>query len=134
MSLSVGATRNGNSLFDSNSSIKYLDREPGFINLSPFLKQNNCFVSVITKLEVLGWSEITPITEKRSSEFLAELTILPLDDAVEAETIKIRRSTNLKLPDAIIAATAIVIGAEVVTTDNDFLKCTYPKLRVWENK
>jgi predicted nucleic acid-binding protein len=121
----------GNILFDSTAVIKYLDREPGFIDLAPFLKENDCFVSVITKLEVLGWPDILPADEKRIGEFISGLTVLPLDATVEAETIQIRRKTALKLPDAIIAATAIVSGAEVVSTDSDFLKCTYPKLRLW---
>jgi predicted nucleic acid-binding protein len=124
----------GRILFDSNAPIKFLDREPGFIDLSPFLKENDCFVSVITKLEILGWADITPSDEKRISEFLSGLTVLPLDAAVEEETIQIRRQTTLKLPDAIIAATAVVIDAEVVSTDSDFLKCKYPKLRVWTPK
>jgi predicted nucleic acid-binding protein len=124
----------GNILFDSNAVIKYLDREPGFVDLSPFLKENNCFVSVITKLEILGWTNITPTDEKRIGEFLSGLAVLPLDATIEEETIQIRRQTTLKLPDAIIAATAIAIDAEVVSTDSDFLKCTYPKLRVWSTE
>jgi predicted nucleic acid-binding protein len=122
----------GKSVFDSTAIIKFLDKEPDFIDLSPFLEQNDCFVSVITKLETLGWADITPEDEKRISEFLSGLTVLPLDDAVEAETIQVRRKTTLKLPDAIIAATAIVIGAEVVSTDPHFRKCAYPQLKVWQ--
>jgi predicted nucleic acid-binding protein len=48
------------------------------------------------------------------------------------ETIALSRSSKLKLPDAIIGATAIVYGAEVVTNDPHFLNCRYEKLRIWE--
>jgi predicted nucleic acid-binding protein len=72
--------------------------------------------------------------ESAIRRFLSRIPILSTNESIEEETIKIRRDTNLKLPDAIIAATAIVIGAEVVTTDNDFLKCAYPTLRVWHNE
>jgi predicted nucleic acid-binding protein len=123
----------GKSVFDSNAIIKFLDKEPGFIDLSPFLEQNNCSVSIITKLEVLGWPDITPADEKRITDFLSGLTILPLDAAVEAETIQIRRKTALKLPDAIIAASAVVIGAEVVSVDPHFLKCKYSPLKIWRS-
>jgi predicted nucleic acid-binding protein len=121
----------GKIVFDSGVIIKFLDRESGFIDLSPFLKQNDCSVSVITKLEILGWPDITPADEERIDEFLAGLAILPLDAAIEAEAIKIRRKTTLKLPDAIIAASAVVIGAEVVSVDPHFLKCIYAPLKIW---
>jgi hypothetical protein len=35
-----------------------------------------------------------------------------MTETIETETIQIRRKTWLKLPDAIIAATAIAIGAD----------------------
>jgi predicted nucleic acid-binding protein len=91
-------------------------------------------ISFITKFEALGYRDIPLMEEINIRTFLSKVTILPTSDAIEEEAIKIRRRTNLKLPDAIIAATAIVIGAEVVSTDNDFLKCTYPTLRVWKNE
>jgi predicted nucleic acid-binding protein len=56
--------------------------------------------------------------------------LLALNTAIENETIAISRATKLKLPDAIIGATAIVYGAEVVSSDPHFLKCTYPALRI----
>jgi predicted nucleic acid-binding protein len=46
------------------------------------------------------------------------------------ETILIRRATSLKLPDAIIGATAVVLGANLVTRDADFLTCAYSALHV----
>jgi predicted nucleic acid-binding protein len=85
----------------------------------------------ITKLELLGFPAITEREEKDILNFLKKLPLLAMTETIESETIKIRRNTKLKLPDAIIAATAIVIGAEVVSTDPHFLKCTYPPLKVW---
>jgi predicted nucleic acid-binding protein len=94
------------------------------------LADNDCFISFITKLETLGYPDMPLMEEINIRAFLSKVTILPTNDAIEEEAIRIRRGTNLKLPDAIIAATAVVIGAEIVTTDNDFLKCQYPVLRV----
>jgi predicted nucleic acid-binding protein len=122
---------NGKTVFDSTAIIKYLAKEAGFIDLDPFLEQSKCFVSIITKLELLGWPDITPEEEKRITEFFCELVVFPIDEKIETEAIQIRRKTTLKLPDAIIAATAVVIGAEVVSTDPHFLKCPYPTLKVW---
>jgi predicted nucleic acid-binding protein len=121
----------GISVFDSSAVIKFLDKSSGFIDLTPFVKRGPCCVSIITKLEVLGWPDITPVEERRIIEFLARLTILQIDVRIEAITIKIRRETTLKLADSIIAATAVAIGAELVSTDPHFLKCPYPALKVW---
>jgi len=52
-----------------------------------------------------------------------------LSDAVIERTIRLRRSVRMKLPDAIIAATAFELDAAVVTHDRrDFARV--PGLRV----
>ncbi|MDR2739189.1 MAG: PIN domain-containing protein [Treponema sp.] len=48
----------------------------------------------------------------------------------ENEAIAISKATKLKLPDAIIRATVIVYGAEVISSDPHFLKYAYPALRI----
>jgi len=55
------------------------------------------------------------------------------NEAIENETITLGRSEKLKLPDAIIGATAIVYDAKLVTRDPHFLKCQYEKLLIWDN-
>jgi predicted nucleic acid-binding protein len=95
--------------------------------------QHECFVSVIVKLELLKYADITPDEERTIIEFLRLVPIMPLNETIENQTIALSRSTKLKLPDAIIGATAIVYGAEVVTSDPHFLKCQYEKLRIWGN-
>jgi predicted nucleic acid-binding protein len=132
MNLNGDAGMNGKNVFDSTVIIKFLDKEPDFIDLSPMLENDDCFVSIITKMEILGWPEITAEDEARINHFLSKVIMLPITDHIEEATISIRRKTKLKLPDAIIAATAIVIGAQVVTTDPHFFKCTYPELRIWK--
>jgi predicted nucleic acid-binding protein len=92
-----------------------------------------CFVSIITKLELLKYPDITPIEEETILDILQIVPIMPLNTAIENETIAISRATKLKLPDAIIGATAIVYGAEVVSSDPHFLKCEYPALRILKN-
>ncbi|MDR2588748.1 MAG: PIN domain-containing protein, partial [Spirochaetales bacterium] len=79
------------------------------------IEKHECFVSVITKLELLKSSDITPEEERQIFDFLKLIPVLPLNTLIENETVALSRVTKLKLPDAIIAATAIVIGAEVVT-------------------
>ncbi|GHV25178.1 hypothetical protein AGMMS4952_02290 [Spirochaetia bacterium] len=120
-----------NLVFDSCVIIDFLKKKSEAIDLEPLRTANDCFISFISKLETLGFPEIQPDEEAGILQFLPQITILPSTSAIEAEVIQIRRKTKLKLPDAIIAATAIVIDAEVVTTDEHFLKCEYPRLTVW---
>jgi predicted nucleic acid-binding protein len=121
-------------ILDSCVIIDFFNDTPNSLDIEALVVQNACAVSFVTKLEALSSSNLSAEEESAIRRFLSRIPILPTNESIEEETIKIRRNTNLKLPDAIIAATAIVIGAEVVTTDNDFLKCTYPMLRVWHNE
>jgi predicted nucleic acid-binding protein len=40
-----------------------------------------------------------------------------LDHSIKEEAIRLRRSARLKLPDAIVVATALVHGATLITND-----------------
>jgi predicted nucleic acid-binding protein len=117
--------------FDTNAIIDFLKAEPGAFDLLPLVDENECFVSVITKLELLKFPGITGEEEARILDFLDMVPVLPLTAAIEDETIAISRATKLKLPDAIIGATAVVYGAAVVTSDSHFLDCLYPVLRIY---
>jgi predicted nucleic acid-binding protein len=108
----------------------FVNRKDCAIDLEPFLLHADCFASVITKLELLGYAHISTDEEQRIMDFLSSVVLLPLDEQIEGETILIRRATSLKLPDAIIGATAVVLGADIVTRDADFLTCAYPALHV----
>ncbi|MCX6030790.1 MAG: type II toxin-antitoxin system VapC family toxin [Chloroflexi bacterium] len=56
--------------------------------------------------------------------------IAPLDEAVAEATITIRRSRHLRLPDAIIWATAQAHGAELVTRNTRDFNPTWGGIRV----
>lgn len=66
---------------------------------------------------MLSFPDIGPEEEAQIVSFLSDCVILPLDDTTSSETIRIRRATRLKLPDAIIAATARVNALKLVTLD-----------------
>jgi predicted nucleic acid-binding protein len=117
-------------VFDTSAIIKYFENSPEVPDLRALIRENICFVSLITRMELLGYPGITAQEEQDALDFLSEIDILPISDEIVRETVAIRRRTKLKLPDAIIAATAVVLGAEVVTTDEHFHKCVYPGLMV----
>jgi predicted nucleic acid-binding protein len=49
---------------------------------------------------------------------------------IEEEAIKIRKNTKIKLPDCIIAATAIILGAVLLTDDPQLIKLSWPSYMV----
>ena len=132
---SVKSGKNGTTrlrlLFDTNSIIDFLKNDNDIFDLPSLLLQHECFTSVIVKLELLKYSGITPDEEYAINEFLRFIPVIQLNQSIESETIAISRSTKLKLPDAIIGATAIIYGAEIITRDFHFLECGYEKLKIW---
>jgi toxin FitB len=58
--------------------------------------------------EVLGFSKLSEEDEKYFQAFFDSLRNHPFDKHVTDKTIEIRRSYSVQLPDAIIAATAVV--------------------------
>lgn len=82
---------------------------------------SDCAYSAITRMELLGFPGITVAEESTIRQKLMCLTYLPLSLEIENKTIQIRQSRRIKLPDAIIAATALELGLELLTLDKQLL-------------
>jgi predicted nucleic acid-binding protein len=83
---------------------------------------------VITEIETLGCQGLSPASERVLREFFGSVTVVPLDDDIKEETIRLRRATKLRVPDAIIVATCLLNDADLLTCDADLLKV--PGLKV----
>ncbi len=78
------------------------------------------FLSVITEIELLSWRTRTE-TELIIKEFISDSVILELSEDVVYRCIDIRRNKLLKIPDAIIAATALCHNMILITNnEKDF--------------
>lgn len=85
-------------------------------------------VSVITRMELKSWLSGDDEMENTIEKTLRIAVIFDLSEEIILKTIEIRRKVKIKLPDAIIAATAIVNGFTLLSTnDKDFVKV--PKLK-----
>jgi len=78
-------------------------------------------ISIITKIEFLGWAKHTPEGFEKA-KILVELSqIYPLSHEVADTAIDLRRKRMMNLADAVIAATAIVNNLQLATRNvNDF--------------
>ncbi|MCX7099614.1 MAG: type II toxin-antitoxin system VapC family toxin [Methylococcales bacterium] len=79
---------------------------------------SQCAYSTITRMELLGFVGITDHEERTVKGLLDRMAYLSLTPAIEALTIQFRRQHRVKLPDAIIAATALAHKLELLTLDN----------------
>jgi predicted nucleic acid-binding protein len=74
-----------------------------------------CNLSVITKMESLGYNFKNIQEQILMEAFITGSNILEINDDVVNGTIAIRKSKKIDLPDAIIAATAIVFTFKLIT-------------------
>ena len=85
--------------------------------LAELLPRGEIICSVITEIELLSFPELTSSEETLIRAALAKVVIYGIDQDIKEEAIRLRRKSRLKLPDAIIAATAICHDAVLVTND-----------------
>jgi predicted nucleic acid-binding protein len=116
-------------VFDTCAVIKLLDGEYNLASLGDDINQAQQFTSVIVRMELLAKPGVTPDEERKIREFLADIVVAPLDNPVEKIAVEIRRTTTLKLPDCIVAATAIALDAILLTDDQGLKKLAWPGLK-----
>jgi predicted nucleic acid-binding protein len=78
--------------------------------------------SIISKIELLGFNQSAG-EEQQARLFLSGLQELELTSRIAEQTIQIRKNHRIELPDAAIAATAIIHQLESVTRNSsDFIR------------
>lgn len=98
-------------LFDSNIIIDYIKGfEPA---LQEMERHRHKEISVIAWMEVLAGA--TPEFEASMRDLLSRFHRVPITDEIAEQAVMERRSRRIKLPDAILIATAIVRGGRLIT-------------------
>jgi len=81
------------------------------------------FISVINRIELLGFKQLNGNESDTLYSFVLKSSIFDLEEEIILETIEIRKTYNIKLPDAIIAATCLVNNCSLITNNiKDFDK------------
>jgi tRNA(fMet)-specific endonuclease VapC len=101
-------------LIDTNAAIDYLHNRLPF-KANNLIDRNKINLSVISRMELLAWKKATPDQLNLLHSFINASNLFNLDENVILEGIEIRKNFRTKLPDAIIAATAIVHKFTLVT-------------------
>ena len=85
--------------------------------------ENSFFISIITKIELFCYPEITQKEITLFKDFLQNAVVIYLDNTIADFVTEIRKNYKLKLPDATIAATAIYTNSTLITRNiKDFEK------------
>jgi predicted nucleic acid-binding protein len=98
-------------LFDTNILIDYLRGIPQA--RAECDRHSDRAVSIVSWMEVMAGS--TAANEADARSFLQNFYTLPLDGDVAERTFLLRRTNRIKLPDAIIQATAEESGRILIT-------------------
>ncbi len=80
----------------------------------------NFAYSVITEMELLGRLNISPQENKTIRDFLGVMLRVEFNNEIKERAISIKQVCNVKLPDAIIAATAQHLNLPLLTADKGF--------------
>lgn len=106
-------------LVDTNIILYLLS---GNSDLEIFLQGKILYVSFITELELIGYKNATEDQDRDIKEFLSDCSIIPLSDKIKSEYVNLKRKYKVKLPDAVVASTAIALNIPLITADSDFKK------------
>lgn len=82
-------------------------------------------ISILSQIEFLAFPNITQRDRQTLQQFLERVDVVGLDRTEQAlidRIVALRGQYRLKLPDAIIAATAVERGAILITDDSQLRK------------
>jgi predicted nucleic acid-binding protein len=114
-------------VFDTNILIDYLNGiEAAKAELARYSVRQ---ISIITFIEVMVGAKSAD-EENAIRGFLATFEVLELSAAIAQEAILIRQQLRLKIPDAIVYATARTQGCLLVSRNSKELKLDWPDIRI----
>lgn len=104
-------------VIDTNLLIYFLNGslDPQALSRIEVALRARAVFSVITRMEVLGWRGHTAASRQAAEALLNSLEEIPLSAPVVQRVIALRSSVAIKLPDAIIAASAAEYGLALMT-------------------
>ena len=121
-------------IIDTNIALYLLD---GDKTLYYVLDGKTVYLSFVSELELLSYPGLTKSEELLVNQFIEDCIVIDANREIKNReiknrTINLRRKYHLKLPDAIIAATADYLKQPLLTADNDFKKVDAINLLFYE--
>jgi predicted nucleic acid-binding protein len=113
-------------LFDTNILIDYLSGVA--LARDELARYQEPAISIVSWMEVLIGAN--PDVELATRRFLSRFSVVEIDAAVAERAVSIRRGSRIRLPDAIIRASAEVHSMLLVTRNTRDFDSTAPSVRV----
>ncbi len=111
---------NGNkALLDSNVII---DASKNLISVVDIINSYDMlFTSIICYIEVLGFNFKTETEKNAVERIFKSLSVININREIADFTVELRKKSKIKLPDALIMASAEIIEADLITSNiSDF--------------
>jgi tRNA(fMet)-specific endonuclease VapC len=111
-------------LIDTSIVIKYLNQTlpaKGSAFIETFIN-SDCTISFISEIELQVWDPPNPEDVLIYQQFVSQSQVISINRGIIDQTIAIRKNYNLKIADAIIAATAIEERLLIADNDKDFTR------------
>lgn len=106
---------NGSKLLVDTNIILYLLN--GNKDIAQILAGRDIYISFITEIELLSYSQFDKAEEAVIKELLKSCKIIDINSHIKNTTISIRKKNKLKLPDSIILATSQFLDIPFFTSD-----------------
>lgn len=98
-------------LLGTNTLIYFLNgalTPEGFSLVLNAFQQKEAAISIISKIELLGFPFPSAVTEEKAEKLVDHITVISLSDEIVNKTIEIRKKQKIKVADAIISATTML--------------------------
>lgn len=107
-------------LWDTNTVIYYLQghfSHSAELFIDKLLTCSQPAISAITEVELLCWKTADAKDMEVLHNFINDVRVFELEKRIKFKTDEIRKTHKIKLPDAIIAATALVYNLTLLTSN-----------------
>ncbi len=98
----------------------FINLSEGKGNIQPHLIDKDVCISVISEIELLGWYKISELDISFFKSIFEDCFMVDVEPGIKNITISLKQKHRIKLPDAIIASTAIFLGIPLITFDKGF--------------
>ncbi|MEO5643991.1 MAG: PIN domain-containing protein [Bacteroidia bacterium] len=92
----------------------------GLIFICPLFPNWNCYKKITGKEHAI------------LKKFISNCIVIDINNELKKNVVSIRQESNVKLPDAIIAGTAIFLAIPLLSADTDFKKVSGISLVLFE--
>ena len=115
---------------DTNPLIYLLD---GNKPIAQFLENKQIYLSVITELELFGKQNLSTHENELIEALLDNCFVIDVEPEIKRIYREIKQKYTIKLPDAVVAATALYLDLPLLTFDKGFKPIINLKLMLWDS-